>query len=156
MTVRFRFAPEEARANLRGLVSIGVSLTIVLSILFAALQFSACAPSPSARNLADGRLHVFFLPDCPHCHDAIEFLKTQSKIEFLLHDVSTRANQALLSTVARRHGISDLGVPLFVFGSHYLMGFDTAETTGRELLALVAQQTPTARPNATSNATESR
>ncbi len=135
-----------------------VSLVIVLSILFALLQFSACAPSQPAQNLADGRLHVFFLPDCPHCHDAIEFLKTQSKIEFVLHDVSTRANQALLSTVARRHGISaeDLGVPLFVFGSHYLMGFDSAETTGRELLALVAEQTPIARPNATSNATESR
>ncbi len=120
----------------------GVSLAIVLSILFAVLQFSTRAPSPLVQNLADGRLHVFFLPDCPHCHDAIEFLKTQSKIDFVLHDVSTRANQALLSIVAGQHGISaeDLGVPFFVFGSNYLMGFDSAETTGRELLALVVNR----------------
>jgi glutaredoxin len=137
-----------------------VSLAIVLSILFAVVQFLARAPSPPG-DLAlqqDGRLHVFFLPDCPHCHDAIEFLKTQRKIDFVLHDASTRANQATLSIVAKQHGISaeDLGVPFFVFGSHYLMGFESAETTGRELLALVAEQTPITQPDATSNATDSR
>jgi hypothetical protein len=57
--------------------------------------------------------------------------------------VSNSANQALLLTVASRHAIPEnaLGVPLFVRGSRYLIGFDTAETTGRDLLALVADDT---------------
>jgi hypothetical protein len=55
-----------------------------------------------------------------------------------------------LLRVAGQHGIreGDLGVPLFVRGSRYLIGFGSAETTGRELLALAADETAIARPDA--------
>jgi hypothetical protein len=118
-----------------------VVLAIVLGAVFALLQISVGTAPPPASPVAwqhDGRLHVFFHPDCPHCHEAIEFLKAQPVIEFVLHDVSTPANEALLRTVAHQHGIAqgELGVPLFVRGSRYLIGFASAETTGREVLAL--------------------
>jgi glutaredoxin len=132
-----------------------VVLIVVLGAAFAWLQFAAhVAPSsPPAGSLAwqhDGRLHVFFLSDCPHCHKAIEFLKAQHGIELVLHDVSTSANEALLRMVADQHHIAekDLGVPLFVRGSRYLIGFESAETTGRELLALARDEAATARPDA--------
>jgi glutaredoxin len=89
----------------------------------------------------DGRLHVFFHPDCPHCHRAIAFLDSQPGIAFDLHDVSQEADEALLLLVANQHGIpvDGLGVPFFVRGSRYLVGFGSAETSGRELLALATE-----------------
>jgi glutaredoxin len=104
-----------------------IALAVILALAFALLQFRTdIAPAqPSAiawQN--DGRLHVFFHPDCPHCHKAIEFLRTQRSIGFDLHDVSTAATEALLLMVSRENGIPDeaLGVPLFVLGSRYLIG----------------------------------
>jgi hypothetical protein len=55
-----------------------------------------------------------------------------------------------LLTVARQHGIPEqgLGVPLFVRGSRYLMGFESVETTGRDVLALASDETAIARSDA--------
>lgn len=128
-----------------------IALAILLGLVFVALQFASSAAPPPAVSPAwqhDGRLHVFFHPDCPHCHEAIAYLKTRPEIETVLHDVSTPANEALLLTVARQHGISDLGVPLFVRGSRYLIGFESAETTGRELAAMASDQGTGAPPEA--------
>jgi hypothetical protein len=136
-----------------------VALTIVLGVVFVLLQLVARDTPPPAGIPAwqqDGRLHVFFHPDCPHCHEAIKFLKTHPEVDYVLHDVSTSANEALFLTVARQHGIAerDLGVPLFVRGSRYLIGFGSAETTGRDLLVLAGDQSAIERPDA--GATEIR
>jgi hypothetical protein len=97
----------------------------------------------------DGRLHVFYHPNCPHCHTAIEFLRTRPGIDFVLHDVSSTANEVLLRAVADQHHIpeAELGVPLFVRGSRYLIGFDSAETTGQEIVALASGEVQVARPD---------
>ena len=148
--------PSETRSRMLRLAKLTparfrVALAIVLGLAFVWLQVGAGGTPPPESSLAwqhDGRLHVFFHPDCPHCHRAIEFLKGQPGVEFVLHDVSKPANEALLLTVARQHGLPEreLGVPLFVRGSRYLMGFGSAETTGRELLALAADDGAIARP----------
>jgi glutaredoxin len=125
---------------------------MILGVAFISLQFAAnVAPQPTS-SLAwqhDGRLHVFVHPDCPHCHKALEFLNAQRGIEVVLHDVSTSANEALLRTVADQHGIPKevLGVPLFVRGSRFLIGFESAETTGQRLLALAGDETANVRPD---------
>jgi len=98
-----------------------IALAVLLGAAFVFLQVAAnVAPSPTS-SLAwqhDGRLHVFFHPECPHCHEAIEFLRTKPGIDFVLHDVSTPANEALLRMAADEHGIpkEGLGVPFFVRG----------------------------------------
>ena len=130
-----------------------IALAIVLGIAFVSLQLAVNVVAPPTTSLSwqhDGRLHVFFHPDCPHCHKAIEFLKTRPEVDLVLHDVSTSGNEALLLAVVRQHGIPEenLGVPLFVRGSRYLIGFESAETTGRELLALVADETAIVRTDA--------
>jgi hypothetical protein len=130
-----------------------IALILVLGLAFVSLQLVTKAEAPATSAPAwqhDGRLHVFFHPDCPHCHKAIEFLKAQPGIDFVLHDVSTSANEALLLMVANQHGIaeSNLGVPLFVRGSRYLVGFESTETTGQQLLALVADKAAIAPPDA--------
>lgn len=133
-----------------------IALAIVLGLVFAALQFTAqtsTAPATLPAWQQDGRLHVFFHPDCPHCHQAIEFLKAQTGIDYDLHDVATPANEALLLAVAYEFGIpqADLGVPLFVRGSRYLIGFGSAETTGRDLLALASDESAIARSDTKSS-----
>jgi len=128
-----------------------IALVIVLGVVFVSLQLAARVVPPPASSLAwqqDGRLHVFFHPTCPHCHAAIEFLKAHPEVDIDLHDVSTPANEALLLSVARQYGVSEheLGVPLFVRGSHLLIGYESAETTGRELLALAGDDSAIERP----------
>src|SRR5512144_128810 len=58
---------------------------------------------------------------------------------------------ACLETVVKELAIAEtnLGVPLFVYGQRYLIGFDSAETTGRELRDLVIKSefaTPSGMP----------
>jgi hypothetical protein len=123
-----------------------IALAIVFGLVFVALQLTASVappPVPSPDWQHDGRLHVFFHPDCPHCDRAIEFLRVQPNVNFVLHDVSSSANEVLLLTFARQHAIpeNELGVPIFVRGSRYLIGFESAEMTGRDLLALAADNT---------------
>jgi glutaredoxin len=131
---------------------IRVVLILVLLAVFAGLQLKAALAPQDATAVAweqDGRLHVFFQPDCPHCHRAIEFLKSQPDIAFELHDVSTVAGERLLGTVVEQLAISEtnFGVPLFVYGRRHLIGFDSAETTGRELRKLITKP-ETATPRA--------
>jgi glutaredoxin len=123
---------------------IRVVLILVLLAVFAGLQLKAALAPQDVTAVAwerDGRLHVFFQPDCPHCHRAIEFLKSQPDIAFDLHDVSTVAGERLLETMVAKLAISEtnLGVPLFVHGRRYLIGFDSAETTGWEIRDLIAE-----------------
>ena len=107
-------------------------MALALVAVFAGLQIWERAPSQEATSVAwerDGRLHVFYQPDCPHCHEAIEFLKNQSRIAYELHDVTTAPGERLLRDVAAELAIpeTELGVPLFVLGRRHMIGFETPE-----------------------------
>lgn len=120
-------------------------LGVILLTVFVLLQLRPGAPPPAEELLSwrdDGRLHVFVHPDCPHCHDAQEFLRSHPEIAADVHDVSTPANEHLFRTVARELGLpeSGLGVPLFVFADQHILGFDRAETTGAALLELAGRE----------------
>jgi glutaredoxin len=133
---------------------IRLALAVLLLIVFAFLQLRPEVQPQPDDVLAwreTGRLHVFVLPDCPHCHDAQGFLRAHPEIDVALHDVSTPGGERLFRTVAKELGIleSALGVPMFVFGGRHILGFESAETSGAEILALVGArdetgaQTPT-------------
>ncbi|MBG0797468.1 glutaredoxin family protein [Methylocystis sp. L43] len=132
-----------------------VALAVLLGLAFAWLQFAEPASPPPAQIdwREDGQLHVFFSPDCPHCHEAIEFLKQRRKTAYVLHDISKSSSEALFRRVVKHYGIEDPAVPLFVRGSRYVIGFDTAQTTGREILALLSGQETVARRAAESKIT---
>lgn len=116
-----------------------VALAAMLAVVFLLLQFAFPAPPPPTAQEGSERapLQVFFHPECPHCHEAIEFLKSQQTVRYQLYDVSTEQGERLLLDFARKHGIPEdrLGVPFFVCGSNYLIGYESAETTGRALLS---------------------
>lgn len=121
-----------------------ILLAVVLGAAFLSLQFANWkSPSTPARDWRDdGRLHVFFSPDCPHCHEAIDYLKTQPGIDYVLHDISTPAGEALLVDVARRFGMTRVAVPMFVYGARYTTGFGSGETTGAQLRELLDGPNP--------------
>lgn len=121
-----------------------IVLALALVAVFVALQLGSAGTPPDAGSLADSRLHVFFQPDCPHCHNAIAFLKTRPEIAVALHDISTAPGEHQLRKVAEalQIGEANLGVPLFVFGNRYLIGFDSPETSGPEILALASGAAP--------------
>jgi hypothetical protein len=128
-----------------------IGLALLLGFAFVLLQLTANVAPPVSDTAAwprDEKLHVFFHPDCPHCHRAIEFLRAQPRVDFDLHDVSNAANKTLLIAIARERAVpaNQLGVPFFVRGSRYLIGFESADTTGGDLLALVSDSTAIARP----------
>lgn len=115
-----------------------VAFAAVLAVVFLLLQFVPVPEPPTAQGGSEGAaLQVFFHPECPHCHQAIAFLKSQPTVRYRLHDVSTAQGERLLLEFARKHGIPQdrLGVPFFVCGSSYVMGFESAATTGRALLS---------------------
>ncbi|HUU66087.1 MAG TPA: glutaredoxin family protein [Methyloceanibacter sp.] len=117
-------------------------LAVVLIAIFVLFQLKPGGMPEPADPLAlqnDGRLHVFVHPDCPHCHEALRFLRATPEIHAELHDFAQPANEHLFRMVADQLGIpeSALGVPLFVFGDRHIVGFDTPATTGAALRALV-------------------
>lgn len=127
--------------------SFRIALAIVFSLAFSWLQFGdKIAPQPATELdwRQDGRLHVFFSPDCPHCHEAIEYLKAE-RIDHIRHDVSKPTSEALLRRVVKHFGLERIGVPVFVYGSRYLIGFESPESTGRELRALMTDKMAVAR-----------
>ena len=118
-----------------------LAVVVLLTAVFAVLQAAGhptASPSAVSAWERDDRLHVFFDPDCPHCHRAIAFLAGQTDLDYDLHDTSTAAGHALMLAAARSFGVPDaeLGVPMFVRGERYLIGFESAETSGSELRAL--------------------
>lgn len=129
------------------LLPLRIALVALLGLAFAWLQFAErLGPKPAQIAWReDGRLHVFISPDCPHCHEAIAFLKQRRTIDFVLHDVSKPSSEALFKKVVKHYGIEDPAVPLFVHGSRYVIGFESALTTGSEILALLSDQASVGR-----------
>jgi glutaredoxin len=124
------------RARVGFRIALALLLGLVLLVIYGVEHDSSRSSQP-AEATAGPRLQLFYLPDCPHCHKAIEFL-TSRKVDYDRHDVSTEAGRALYRAALKTLKLEKAVVPLFVYGSRHLVGFHSAETTGRELLALIA------------------
>ena len=89
-------------------------------------------------------LQVFVRPGCPYCEAAKKFLpelqRTRPKLRIHVRDISEdRQALADLQNLADRFGLQPIGVPAFYLRGKLIVGFDSAETTGRELAALLDQ-----------------
>jgi thiol-disulfide isomerase/thioredoxin len=91
---------------------------------------------------ADGtptvRLYYFFSPTCPHCQEAKPFLAELEQanpwLEMKRYTVKDhRANARFYFETARSLGVEALSTPGFVFCRQVVIGYDAAETTGRQL-----------------------
>ena len=98
------------------------------------------AYNPSAQQEAkEGAMQVdfFFHPSCPHCKEQKGFneeLKAEfPEAAFIYHDVTDPKENDLFRQFAEKYGMSRLAVPATFFGSYHFIGFDSAETSGKEI-----------------------
>ena len=93
----------------------------------------------------DNTLEVFVRDGCPHCTRAKIFLSgfagTRPDLQIIYrsvdHDSTARED---LIRYSQKSGIWPPGVPTFVFDNRVLVGFDSPERTGPELVALVERR----------------
>ncbi len=108
--------------------------------------------SPAARDATEAGLVVYVQTGCPHCAAAKRYLAELAKqrpdlrIIFKPVDQDPQADRELVEHF-RRRGMWPPGVPTFVFGERILFGFNTPETTGPELLALIGAPEPPPPPD---------
>ena len=91
---------------------------------------------------ADGaptvKLYYFYSPTCPHCQAAKPFLEALERdnawLEVRRYTVKDhRANARFYFETAKSLGVEALSTPGFVFCRQVIIGYDSAETTGRQL-----------------------
>lgn len=128
-----RRMPRPLRALLAGL------------LLTATVPAAAQPTSPDPGSGAD--LIVFVRDGCPHCADAEEWIESgllveRPSLDVEIHDVAhDPAALARLREIAATRGMSAISVPTFVIGERVLVGFDSGETTGAQIRAMLARAT---------------
>jgi len=102
-----------------------------------------CAGTASAATVAPpAEVEVFVRPGCPYCDEAKRFLtdlhRRRPELHVRIRDVSQDA-EALqeLSELAHRSGIRPVGVPAFYLRGELIIGFLSAETTGKVIESLL-------------------
>ena len=82
-----------------------------------------------ACNQSDGlpkdKVVLFFSTNCPHCHNAIEYInKEHPRLEVMMVNVGNQKGMALLVAAAKKFKLGErVGTPLIVFGDEYMMGW---------------------------------
>lgn len=106
---------------------------LVLLLFFSTPAVYAEAPAPPD-------LEVFVRAGCPHCEAAKSFLeelqRERPSLRVAIHDIAEdAAARRRLAALAAERGITSLGVPTFLIGMELVVGFRSADTTGREIRA---------------------
>lgn len=84
-------------------------------------------------------IHFFHMPGCPHCSAEEEFQKgllpEYPNIRIVSHNVAEQYEFELFSRYYDAYEIEGerRSVPLTLIGDRYILGFDTAETTGETM-----------------------
>jgi glutaredoxin len=110
------------------------------------LSLAALLPGSSAASENEAtELVVYVREGCPHCADAKAFLAAQQvqrpslKVRYRWVDREPGAARDLEALFVAG-GAWPPGVPTFVLGDRMLVGFDNADSAGRQLLALIGDE----------------
>jgi len=87
-------------------------------------------------------LQVFVRDGCPYCADAKTFLdgvqRQHPGLQIVYRSVDTDpAARDELSALSQAHGVWPPGVPAFLAAGRLIVGFESAATTGQEVLRLI-------------------
>lgn len=86
---------------------------------------------------------LFYGRECPHCEEELAFFRTYLESYPDTIDLQTfevwhdPQNRVRMQTVADALHISAGAVPLTVIGEKYIVGFETADTTGSEIIRII-------------------
>ncbi len=114
-------------------------LIFVLLILGIVLFAQNLQGSSGNMDISDEKVHFFFSDTCPHCAQQKlfnkELMEKYPKIEFVYHNAGNPDEIRLFLAYAEELGIerSSLGVPLTIFNNRYFLGFESPETTGKQI-----------------------
>ena len=112
-----------------------VRFLIVAGLTIAGLLQTA----PTSASAGTPPILVFVREDCKHCRDETLFLEGLSvergDIEVVLYDLAQESNRELWKNVASKAGISKV-TPITLIGRTIVVGFDTAQNTGKRLIRL--------------------
>ncbi|MGZ9272400.1 MAG: glutaredoxin family protein, partial [Candidatus Binatia bacterium] len=129
-----------------------VQFGIIAILLLAALSLVGASLTTAAEPPPSEELQVFVRPGCPYCEAAKRFLPELQRrwpaLRIHIRDIAAdRRALADLQNLADRFGLHPIGVPAFYLRGKLIVGFDSAETTGRELAALLEQPAAQALAN---------
>ncbi|RLA42024.1 MAG: hypothetical protein DRR06_15135 [Gammaproteobacteria bacterium] len=115
------------------------ALAIICLFLFVGLLLPVHAETASGLDEPGNvTLHYFSSRYCPHCLEAKSFVDKLPEIHpwLTLHSYElfdNRDNQVRYASMTEKLKLSSNQVPAFIFCSQMMVGYDHAETTGRQL-----------------------
>ena len=128
-----------------------LTLIVILIGVFIYQNFSPKHDISQAEGVSNlAALHIYDHPDCPHCHEALDFLqRLQEEFPDLIihrYNIEDESNRSAMIETAKRLKINHgkLRVPMIVINDEVIIGYDNDQTTGqkiRELLGLVPEMT---------------
>lgn len=90
-------------------------------------------------------IHLFHHPQCPHCRDAIAFLKDLQQqlpaLEITYYNIEEAEANGRLLAYASKHGIPEyeLGTPVIIIGERIMVGYEDDATSGATLEQWIRQ-----------------
>jgi len=117
---------------------------IARAIAWAAALLACLIPAAMG---ATAELEIFTRRGCPHCEDAREFVaeleRERADLRVTWREVDLDAAAlAELERLSSEAGIDAPGVPTFRIGAALVLGFESADTTGARVRALLQGATP--------------
>ena len=117
-------------------------------IVFVVVGMLGLSGKPAgATEQLESDLEVFVREGCPHCEKAKVFLthlqQRYPRLTITVRDIGEDQHALLrLKTLAAKFGISQLGVPALYGGGKLFIGFDSEESTGKQLEEVLARPPP--------------
>lgn len=109
-------------------------LIISLVILGIVLMLTSQGTSPAGEGFA---VHFFYVTGCSHCDEQEPFNEKLAEqypsIEIIEHDAATPEGNALLQEKLEELGADQPDFPITIFGNQVFGGWESEETTGREI-----------------------
>jgi glutaredoxin len=113
-------------------IIIAVALAVLAAIFFIAR---------GARGEAKAEMLLFYIPTCPHCHKAMEFLdKIAPKypdLKITKYNASTRSGANYYMHYKKKLGFPGDGVPVAIFGDSYELGFGSDADSGARYVSSI-------------------
>lgn len=123
-------------------------LSVLLCVVFVVVGMLGLPGKPTeAPELVESDLEVFVRHGCPHCEKAKTYLtrlkQQYPKLTVTIRDIGEDPQALLrLKTLAAKFGVTQLGVPAFFGRGELLIGFESEETTGKQLEELLGRPPP--------------
>jgi len=117
---------------------------LTLALFFFIFSFLLVKPVFAAEPVF---LQFFWASGCPHCAKEEVFLDTLKdkypQLEISNYEIShDQTNAFLLQTIGKKLSADVSGVPFTVIGNQYVSGFESNETTGKTIEAMILSATP--------------